>query len=175
MILDQAESFISEYTNSEQFLLLHQSPSLPSSQSTSPPTSLTNSAEGETEKILLAFFHKAKDLGISNMQDLKGKDVENILLNFMPHLATEITTKKALPDLLESFFGFLKDTGRYPPAGAWRYCIEEVRGKYSASLREDGTVKGTTFKKNYTDIGRNDPCPCGSGQKFKKCCMLLIQ
>ncbi len=19
-------------------------------------------------------------------------------------------------------------------------------------------------------IGRNDPCPCGSGQKFKKCC-----
>ncbi|WP_316897150.1 type I methionyl aminopeptidase [Pseudodesulfovibrio indicus] len=22
-----------------------------------------------------------------------------------------------------------------------------------------------------TDIGRNDPCPCGSGKKFKKCCM----
>ena len=20
-------------------------------------------------------------------------------------------------------------------------------------------------------IGRNDPCPCGSGKKFKKCCM----
>jgi hypothetical protein len=22
----------------------------------------------------------------------------------------------------------------------------------------------------YTGIGRNDPCPCGSGKKFKKCC-----
>ena len=22
-----------------------------------------------------------------------------------------------------------------------------------------------------TDIGRNDPCPCGSGLKFKKCCL----
>jgi len=21
-----------------------------------------------------------------------------------------------------------------------------------------------------SDIGRNDPCPCGSGRKFKKCC-----
>ena len=21
-------------------------------------------------------------------------------------------------------------------------------------------------------IGRNDPCPCGSGLKYKKCCML---
>jgi uncharacterized protein YecA (UPF0149 family) len=20
-------------------------------------------------------------------------------------------------------------------------------------------------------VGRNDPCPCGSGQKFKQCCM----
>ena len=20
------------------------------------------------------------------------------------------------------------------------------------------------------DIGRNDPCPCGSGKKYKKCC-----
>ena len=23
-----------------------------------------------------------------------------------------------------------------------------------------------------TKIRRNDPCPCGSGKKFKKCCML---
>jgi hypothetical protein len=22
----------------------------------------------------------------------------------------------------------------------------------------------------YRDVGRNDPCPCGSGRKFKKCC-----
>ncbi|MFL6438489.1 MAG: SEC-C metal-binding domain-containing protein [Terriglobales bacterium] len=23
---------------------------------------------------------------------------------------------------------------------------------------------------NSSNIGRNDPCPCGSGRKFKKCC-----
>jgi hypothetical protein len=22
-----------------------------------------------------------------------------------------------------------------------------------------------------TDIGRNDPCPCGSGTKYKRCCL----
>jgi preprotein translocase subunit SecA len=21
-----------------------------------------------------------------------------------------------------------------------------------------------------SEIGRNDPCPCGSGKKYKKCC-----
>jgi len=23
-------------------------------------------------------------------------------------------------------------------------------------------------------IGRNDPCPCGSGKKYKKCCLPLL-
>lgn len=25
--------------------------------------------------------------------------------------------------------------------------------------------------KSKTKIGRNDPCPCGSGRKYKKCCL----
>jgi hypothetical protein len=28
-----------------------------------------------------------------------------------------------------------------------------------------------TFKRNFPKTGRNDPCPCGSGKKYKKCCM----
>ena len=28
---------------------------------------------------------------------------------------------------------------------------------------------GQTIR-NKTEIGRNDPCPCGSGKKYKKCC-----
>ncbi len=27
-------------------------------------------------------------------------------------------------------------------------------------------------EKNMASVGRNDPCPCGSGKKFKKCCMV---
>ncbi|MBU0529011.1 zinc-dependent peptidase, partial [bacterium] len=26
------------------------------------------------------------------------------------------------------------------------------------------------LKKKSKNIGRNDPCPCGSGEKFKRCC-----
>ncbi len=28
-----------------------------------------------------------------------------------------------------------------------------------------------TFKRNTPKVGRNDPCPCGSGKKYKKCCL----
>ena len=27
-----------------------------------------------------------------------------------------------------------------------------------------------TFRKGLKEVGRNDPCPCGSGKKYKKCC-----
>lgn len=26
------------------------------------------------------------------------------------------------------------------------------------------------FVRNVQKVGRNDPCPCGNGLKFKKCC-----
>ena len=28
-----------------------------------------------------------------------------------------------------------------------------------------------TYKRQHKKIGRNEPCPCGSGKKFKQCCM----
>lgn len=35
----------------------------------------------------------------------------------------------------------------------------------------DGSaVKPAPFKHDTPQIGRNDPCSCGSGKKFKKCC-----
>lgn len=30
---------------------------------------------------------------------------------------------------------------------------------------------GQPLRNPYKDVGRNDPCPCGSGKKFKKCCL----
>jgi len=27
----------------------------------------------------------------------------------------------------------------------------------------------------FKGVGRNDPCPCGSGRKFKKCCLAQVQ
>ena len=34
----------------------------------------------------------------------------------------------------------------------------------------DGTLKKQPVRKSAAKVGRNDPCPCGSGKKYKKCC-----
>ncbi|HPO21446.1 MAG TPA: preprotein translocase subunit SecA [Smithellaceae bacterium] len=51
--------------------------------------------------------------------------------------------------------------------------VEEIRQKqkqdYILSRGED-TPAHQTVKRETEKIGRNDPCPCGSGKKYKKCC-----
>ncbi|MBP7828759.1 MAG: preprotein translocase subunit SecA [Kiritimatiellae bacterium] len=38
-----------------------------------------------------------------------------------------------------------------------------------AAMQAALTAKGETFKRDEAKVGRNDPCPCGSGKKYKKC------
>ncbi|MFW5788174.1 MAG: SEC-C metal-binding domain-containing protein, partial [Halanaerobiales bacterium] len=56
-----------------------------------------------------------------------------------------------------------------------KYMQEEKRQALQSGQDEDFNQEkyfvnkdGTRIKK--TDIGRNDPCPCGSGKKYKQCC-----
>ena len=37
---------------------------------------------------------------------------------------------------------------------------------------QDEDVQPTTYQRDSEKIGRNDPCPCGSGKKYKKCCLV---
>jgi len=81
-----------------------------------------------------------------------------------------LSVKNELPDLLTAFFTYLGSSGKIPAASGWEEYPQLAKGKYCAQFREDGSVRGSTFKKQYSATGRNEPCPCGSGKKFKKCC-----
>jgi len=38
-----------------------------------------------------------------------------------------------------------------------------------ASNDEVGASSEAPFKREVAKVGRNDPCPCGSGKKYKQC------
>jgi preprotein translocase subunit SecA len=38
-----------------------------------------------------------------------------------------------------------------------------------AGIKAQGPAKPETYKLDMLKVGRNDPCPCGSGKKYKKC------
>ena len=45
------------------------------------------------------------------------------------------------------------------------FCREDGRWVY-----ESGVIAPKGQPVTSTKVGRNDPCPCGSGKKYKKCC-----
>jgi len=45
-----------------------------------------------------------------------------------------------------------------------------VRGAGGEWLFSEGEVIPETVVREGPKVGRNDPCPCGSGKKYKKCC-----
>jgi preprotein translocase subunit SecA len=50
------------------------------------------------------------------------------------------------------------------PSGALQYTAPSVDGGTHVESHVEGTPTG-----GFANVGRNDPCPCGSGRKYKRC------
>lgn len=49
-------------------------------------------------------------------------------------------------------------------------CVREIH-KFWLARRDGLKGKNVPVRRSETLVGRNDPCPCGSGKKYKKCCL----
>jgi uncharacterized protein len=71
----------------------------------------------------------------------------------------ELRPDPITPDKREGVFAFM--------AGGLMNCYEYFRIK---DREDDLGVDTPESRRGSPKIGRNDPCPCGSGKKYKKCC-----
>ena len=154
--MDALDAWIDDYLGSEHFLLL--------------APSLKEPAEG----VLRAFVRAAAARGATSPETLPPAMVDAVLMRDLGALDLPLAVRREIPALLEDFFAYLAESGRWPAAATWRVVAETLAGRFRTGLREDGGVKGETFRKSSTETGRNDPCFCGSGRKFKKCCGPLL-
>lgn len=61
---------------------------------------------------------------------------------------------------------FCDKTGHLPQDIAFRYC-EQLETDKMVAVTYDLVDEEMRI---HTKVGRNDPCPCGSGKKYKNCC-----
>jgi len=62
----------------------------------------------------------------------------------------------------------LSETSRFVRQdGRWYY--SEKKSRVQTGAAGAAKAKGPVVRSG-PKVGRNDPCPCGSGKKFKKCC-----
>jgi len=81
-----------------------------------------------------------------------------------------LRTEKGGPDDSE---GLVEFSARYHADGK-----EQEHLETALFTRESGAwvyagqmpSQGQTVRRESPKVGRNDPCPCGSGKKYKKCC-----
>ncbi len=89
-------------------------------------------------------------------------------------------------DIAESGEGFVEFKAYYRD-GKDEYCLQErsrflreehngqlqwfyIDGEYPQQQEQDVEPEAKPAPAVSDKVGRNDPCPCGSGKKFKKCC-----
>jgi hypothetical protein len=71
-------------------------------------------------------------------------------------------------DALDRRYEELKAKG-IDPLARLKYASESTSHREIPALPEP-VPPVETFRRTGQKVGRNDPCPCGSGKKFKKCC-----
>lgn len=92
------------------------------------------------------------------------------LLEEMPALDLPPAVREAVPEIVRSFLEWLQDSGRMAEGRSLALLVAALAPAYRERCAPQGGLRLPPVVKKTPDIGRNDPCPCGSGKKFKKCC-----
>ncbi len=90
-------------------------------------------------------------------------DIREEVVRFCYNITIKTTTerKKVIADGEERKDEY-KDQPRVKPAA------QQTMPK--AAPKPEDARKPETFRREQPKVGRNDPCPCGSGKKYKNCC-----
>ena len=135
-------------------------------------------AETENYKKLLADHKKVYSGKISELAPMFNMD-EPTFVGFIDGINTSLKTEIDL-DTLESDSVVTLDIdfeklyyNMHEAKASWLYELKEWDKVLSEAKRHEITKQyraSKVFIKENT-VRRNDPCPCGSGKKYKKCCM----
>lgn len=128
------------------------------------------------------FFHEHKEI-----REITDDHVNHFMLEYAPRkLSLASEDVKKVPEIIAGFLAFLETEGHIhngvqlgATAKANSRAFIKVMPKQKKAPAKKATKpakKAAPRKKSKTKavleakVGRNDPCPCGSGKKYKKCC-----
>ena len=122
---------------------------------------------GEDVGQVLASFLEGACHGGKAPADIEPEDAAHSFLDHVSNLELPAEKKAALPAVVAAFLADLEDQGRL--AGG-RGMASRVRAS-ADEFRRRAAGRGPDLTRPSSKIGRNDPCPCGSGKKYKHCCL----
>ena len=120
---------------------------------------------------LIEYKREAHILFTQMMENLAGEISSNLFA-----LTTAPEKTEQLIDLSHATYKYDDLSNAHTPAQALQQAAALTQGDMNLQMSDaaysgaGGAIKQQTVVRNHPKVGRNDPCPCGSGKKFKKCC-----
>lgn len=120
------------------------------------------------------FFYQHKEIAEVNEDHIR-----HFLLEFAPQkLEISKESAKEIQDILNNLTDFLNTEGYIKNGEKIKKTIAENIKNFSKLLPTKKSteksipvqIKTKPVISEKSSVGRNDPCPCGSGKKYKKCC-----
>lgn len=104
-----------------------------------------------SDEFIMGFIDGIND-SLNNSYDLEALDAES-------EVVLDINLEKLYFNMLEAKAEYL-------------YTLQQWDGIFSVEKRKEiqKSYRESVMVRNENKIGRNDPCTCGSGKKYKKCC-----
>jgi|LULX01.1.fsa_nt_gb hypothetical protein len=94
---------------------------------------------------------------ISYLVDLQAVDSIGVIRKAFQHECVDYSIQGDIEDA-EIILGIRESRSTPPLNFKWMF-------------DNDRQASNTSFIRTEAKVGRNDPCPCGSGKKYKKCCL----
>jgi SEC-C motif len=122
--------------------------------------------------ILTHFGNAVRRIDRNFPDEVSSGTFATVLSEVMPRLGLPDESRPHVPEVVARFLDYLQESGRVGEGSDWAAQVRVIGRSYRERLKPDGGVKGVTIRKpaDASPVGRNDPCPCGSGKKYKKCC-----
>jgi hypothetical protein len=117
--------------------------------------------------VLVTFLAGACEGSEIEPEDVEESDLRKALLGPVASLAIPEAVRAEVPAVCGAFLSHLEGEGRLGGGRVLGAFVKALSGKYL----EEASGKVKPIVRAGSKIGRNDACPCGSGKKYKKCCM----
>jgi hypothetical protein len=98
--------------------------------------------------------------------EIEREDVRHALLEGLARIKLTADVRKRVPALVGDFLAGLERQGRLGGGRALGAYARALKVAHEESTRD----VVSPIRRGASKLGPNDPCPCGSGRKYKKCC-----
>ncbi len=121
-------------------------------------------------QLLVTLLAAACDHGGSALGELEEEDLRAALLGLVARLDLPGSVRDAVPALAADCLEQLQEEGRLAGGRALGSYVRAL----APAFREAAGGPQKPVRRPSAKVSPNDPCPCGSGRKFKKCCAGLL-